>query len=274
MTKKLIILDFHNYLYRAYFGVRGLTTPDGRPINAAFGVTKMISTIMSDFKPDYFVIVEEGGGVSKRKEMYAEYKANRSSMPEDLRSQIPILKQIIALLDIPIISIPNIEADDVLASFAVQAPFQTVLIASSDKDLMAVVSDKIQILDTMKNKIYDRKAVIEKFGVAPEQITDYLTLLGDASDNIPGAEGIGAKTAAKLLQDHGNLETILSADIPGKVGMNLKAAKDIIELSKRLVTLELNLPIDFTPKQYNEVKREELNELFKSLGMHSLLNRF
>jgi DNA polymerase-1 len=234
----------------------------------------MISNICSDYKPDYFVIVEEGGGISKRKEIYAEYKGTRSSMPEDLKIQIPMLKKIISLLDIPIISVPNIEADDVLASLAIQAPYEQVLIASSDKDLMAVVSDKIKILDTMKNKIYDRQAVVDKFGVAPEQITDYLTLLGDASDNIPGADGIGAKTAEKLLQEYGNLENILKADIPGKIGLNLKNSKDIIELSKKLVQLELDLSVNFELKSANQIKRNELNSLFKQYGMFSLVDKF
>lgn len=271
----LVILDFYNYIYRAYYGIRPLTAPNGQMVNAVYGMATMIQSILRDQKPHQFVIVEEGGG-SWRKEAFTEYKANRSSMPDDLRSQIVLIKEMISLLNIPMYSVSGQEADDVIASIAHQSAYDRVLIASSDKDLFQLVGPKIQILDTMKQKTFHEADVVEKFGVQPAQIRDYLALVGDTSDNIPGAKGIGEKTAQKLLTEFGSIEGIYKSleSIPGKNKEKLHDSKDLVMLSLKLTTLNLELNSGFKAEKYEGPQKEALNEFFTKLNMKSLVSKF
>ena len=271
----LVVLDFYNYLYRAYYGIRPLHAPNGQMVNAVYGMATMIQGILRDHKPDQFVIVEEGGG-SWRKEAYREYKATRSSMPDDLRGQIALVKEMVKLLNLPMLSVSGQEADDVIASIAHQCSYDKVLIASSDKDLFQLVGDKVQILDTMKQKIFHTPDVVEKFGVQPSQIRDYLALVGDTSDNIPGAKGIGEKTAQKLLAEHGSIEGIYKnlSSITGKNHDKLKESQELVALSLRLTTLNLDLATGFKLEKYKGPQVEALNNFFQGLNMKSLISKF
>ena len=270
---KLVIIDFYNYLYRAYYGIRPLSTTSGQQVNAVYGMATMVNNLKKTYKPDQIVAVLEGGS-SWRSQEYSEYKANRKPMPEELRSQIELVKELFTLLQIPMINLKTYEADDVIASIASQANATEVLIASGDKDLMQLVNDKIKIVDSMKNKIYDATAVEEKFGVKPEQLVDYLSLVGDSSDNVPGAEGIGGKTAVKIILDYGSIENLLSSSLPEKLQAKILASKDNIILSKKLVALNTSLQTDFSLKKNDPIKIEDLNKFLLSLEMKSLLNKF
>ena len=205
---------------------------------------------------------------------YPEYKAGRSAMPEDLRIQIPYLKEIFGHLGIPLYSVEGYEADDVIATLAVKSEFDEVLIASGDKDLLQVVNDRIKILDTMKGKIIGREGVIEKFGVEPSQVADYLALVGDSSDNVPGAKGIGPKGAVELITEHKNIEALLRANLPEKMKTKIDASRENIILSKRLVVLKTDLDVMYESNTTGLDNREELNAIFSSLSIKSLIKKF
>lgn len=273
--KTLVLLDFYNYLYRAFYGIRPLHTKDGQLVNAVYGMATMTQSIMRDHGPFQIVVVEEGGN-NWRKEAYEDYKDNRKVMPDELRSQVTLVKKMFELLNIPMLSVQGQEADDVIASIATQCSYERVLIASSDKDLFQLVGDKIKVLDTMKGIIFDSTKVEEKFGVKPKQIGDYLSLVGDASDNVPGAKGIGPVAAKKLLLEYGTVEKIYEniEEIKGTIKDKLLASKENVELSKKLVSLNLDLTSAFVEEKYKGPKLPALQEFFMSLDMKSLVNKF
>ena len=206
--KRLVIVDLSNFIFRAFFAIRPLHTPDGTPVNAVYGVFNMLLKIFSQYGPTHLLIAKDTSTGSFRNKMYEAYKANRSEPPEELVPQFAIIKELIDKMGIVSIEHDDYEADDIIGSAACQwkDQFDEVLIASGDKDLMQFVDEKIKIVDTMKNKTYDSQGVFEKMGVHPNQIVDYLSMVGDSSDNIPGMRGIGAKGAAKLLAEHGTLD--------------------------------------------------------------------
>lgn len=209
MKKTLVIIDLNNFIYRAFFGIQQpLKTPDGKLVNAVYGTFNMLHRIFTDLKP-HSVVAALDSRSSSRKEEYAEYKSTRSKMPDDLRHQIPMVHEMLESMGVQMVMEEGLEADDLIYNLCLEAKdFDEVYICSSDKDLMQLVNDKVKVYDSMKQKTYDRAGVIEKFGVAPEQVVDFLSLLGDASDSIPGVKGIGEKGAVKLLQEFGSLDNI------------------------------------------------------------------
>ena len=218
--KKLIIIDLSNYIFRAFFAIRPLHAPDGTPVNAVYGVLSMIHNMIVKHKPTHILIAKDTKEGSFRKEIYVEYKAHRTAPPDELIPQFDLVDELITALGIPEIKMARYEADDVIGSVATQwkNSFDEILIASGDKDLMQFVGEQIKMLDTMKEKTYEREDVKDKMGVYPEQVVDYLALIGDRSDNIPGVPGIGPKGAQNLLEEYGNLEKILDnvAEIKNK----------------------------------------------------------
>ena len=279
-TKKLVLLDGSSYLYRAYFATAKsrLSSPSGQPTGAIFAIMNMIKKLRKDFPSEFFLIVFDAKGKTFRHDMYDAYKANRPSMPDDLRSQIEYVHQIIKAQGYPTLSIEGVEADDVIGTIAKQAAEQgyTVTVSTGDKDLAQLVEANIRLVDTMKDVIYDRQGVIEKFGVSPEQIIDYLTLIGDSSDNIPGVPKVGPKTAVKWLESYTSLDNIVSHqdDIGGKVGENLRANIEQLALSKDLVTIRLNLDIKHSIDSFviDEADADTLQKLYLELGFTSWLD--
>lgn len=247
--KKLYIIDASGYLYRSYHAIQNLTNAKGESTNALFGFIRSILKLVKDFDPHHVVAVFDGPkGSEKRKELYAEYKANRKAMPEDLRYQIDWAQEFCNLIGIPKLVVPRVEADDTMGSVAKWAEKEgsEVYLCTSDKDMCQLVNDRIFILNTHKNNlVMGPKEVKEAFGVGPEQIIDYLAIMGDASDNVPGIPGFGAKTAAKILNEVGTLDHILEhpEEFKGKKQETLRASVDVAKLSKQLVTIDTS--VDF-----------------------------
>lgn len=278
MSKTFLVVDGSNFLFRAFHALPPLKSPDGRPTGAIRGVINMFEKLMREFKPDYLGVIFDASGKSFRSDLYEDYKAHRPPMPDDLRLQIEPLYEIIDLLGFPRISIPGIEADDVIATLAVEAKAKGIrtIIASSDKDLAQLVEDGvITMYDGMKNEMLGRVEVFEKYGVYPEQVRDYLSLMGDSADNIPGVQGVGPKTAAKWIHEYGDLDGIIenAEKIKGKVGERLRDSFDVLALSKELTTLLMTakLPLaveDLIPK---DPFIERLRETYQELGFRQLL---
>ncbi len=251
-SNRLLLVDGSNFLFRAYHAMPNLTTKSGQPTGAIRGMIVMLSKLMKQFNPQFMGVVFDASGETFRHQLYNEYKAHRPPMPDDLREQIAPLHEIIRLMGLPLIIQTGIEADDVIATLSIQAQSQnvSVTIASSDKDLAQLVNEQVILYDGMKELSLDRQGVFDKYGVYPEQIRDLLALMGDKSDNIPGVDGVGPKTAAKWLNQYGSLENLIqSADeIGGKVGEKLRASLTLIPLSVQLTTLHTtaDLPVLFT----------------------------
>ena len=280
--KSLVLLDGSSYLYRAYFATvkSRLSSPTGQPTGAIFAIINMIKKLRNDFPSEYFLIVFDAKGKTFRHDMYDQYKANRPSMPDELRSQVEYVHKIIEALGYPTLSITGVEADDVIGTIAKSAAEQNyeVTISTGDKDLAQLVAPHIRLVDTMKDVIYDRAGVIEKFGVTPEQIIDYLTLVGDTSDNIPGVPKVGPKTAVKWLQEYTDLDELIANQdkIGGKVGENFRDSIEQLTLSKELVTIRLDVDVDSAIDSYIEQKKDEdvLTKLYTELGFNSWLEEF
>ncbi len=252
MKEKLILVDGSGYLYRAYHALPDLSTSSGVPTGAITGVINMLFKLIDDYDPEYFVVVFDAPGGSFRNEIYQEYKAHRSKMPEDLREQIEPLKNIINALNFSTIVIPGVEADDVIGTISKKAESLDldVLISTSDKDMAQLVTKDIRIINSNTQNLLDEKGVFEKFGVKPNQIIDYLTLIGDQSDNIPGVQGVGPKTAQKLLEEFVTLENLLANldSIEGKKSITEKIKNTLSDLPlfKQLVTIDIK--VDLTHK--------------------------
>lgn len=269
--KPFILVDGSSYLFRAYYALPPLTNAAGNPTGAIYGVLNMLRRLMADYSPQQVAIIFDPKGKTFRNDLYPEYKANRAAMPDDLRQQIQPLHAAIKALGLPLIVKEGVEADDVIGTLAKQAEkagYQ-VLISTGDKDMAQLVNDKITLINTMTNKALDVAGVKEKFGVAPNKIIDYLALMGDTADNIPGVPKVGPKTAAKWITEFGGLDEILqSADkIKGKVGENLRNHRAELPLARELVTLKLDVELDRTPEQLKlgEPDRSKLIELFTTL---------
>ncbi len=249
--KKLIIIDISNFIFRAFFAIRPLHAPDGTPVNAVYGVLSMLHNLIVKYQPTHILVARDTKEGSFRKEIYPEYKANRSEPPDELVPQFALVDELIKVLGLPEIKAANYEADDIIGSVALQwkNDFDEILIASGDKDLMQFVDGPIKMLDTMKEKTYSREDVKDKMGVYPEQIVDYLSLVGDTSDNIPGVAGIGPKGAQNLLEEFGSLENILQniSSIKNKRSQTaLLAGPEKATLSKELVKIVCDLKLKFT----------------------------
>ena len=279
-VKSLVLIDGSSYLYRAFYALPGLTAPSGQPTGAIYGVLMMLHKLIKDERPNLLGIVFDAPGKNFRHELFPEYKANRARTPEDLIIQIEPLLAAIENLGLPLIRVNGVEADDVIGTLAKEAEQRgmNILIATGDKDFTQLVSDKITLLDTMKNRLTDRSGVIEKFGLPPEQIIDFLTLSGDASDNIPGVPTVGPKTAVKWLQQYSSLAGVIehAEEISGKVGEALRESIPRLNLYQQLATIDCSLELDRTVDDLviRESKDDELFAQFKNLGLHALIKQF
>ena len=248
--KHLVLVDGSSFLFRAYHAVPPLTNSKGEPTNAIYGVANMLRKLVTDHKTDYFTVVFDAPGKTFRHDMYDQYKANRPPMPDDLRVQIEPLHNLIRAMGLPLVMESGVEADDVLGALAQDAAKEgfNVVISTGDKDMAQLVTDNITLENTMSNTTMDITGVIEKFGVKPEQIIDYLALMGDSVDNIPGVPKVGPKTAAKWLGLYETLDNLIeNADkIKGKVGENLRNSLDQLPLSRELTTIKCDLALPYT----------------------------
>lgn len=249
-----VLVDGSSYLFRAFHALPELTNSRGEPTNAILGVVTMIRRLLNDYSPEHIAVVFDAPGGSFRNELYAEYKANRPPMPEELRVQIEPLHDIIRSMGLPLVMVPGVEADDVIGTLARQATElgMETLISTGDKDMAQLVDAHVSLINTMSETFTDRTGVEEKFGVKPEQITDYLALMGDSVDNIPGVPKCGPKTAAKWLQAYGDLDNLMAHadEIKGKIGENLRESLDFLPLSRQLATIKLDVPLDAGPADY------------------------
>ena len=249
MKSKLLIIDLSNFIFRAFYGIGPLKNSDGHPTGAIYGVSNMFLTMFKEVKPTHVVIAVDAPGRKDRKEIFEDYKSNRSSAPEELIMQIKPIKKMLKLMNFCLIEKKGMEADDVIGSLCEQNrdSFDMIYIASGDKDLMQLVKNNVFMYDSMKNKIFNRKGVFEKFNVYPEQIIDYLSLVGDKSDNVPGVVGIGPKSATNLLKEFNTLENIYQ-NIDNISSENIKkkllANQDNAFLSKELVTIHTDIEIN------------------------------
>lgn len=252
-TPPLILVDGSSYLYRAYHipQLQQLRNARGESTGAVYGVLNMLRKLRNDYRPEYMVVVFDAKGKTFRHEMYQDYKANRSVMPEELQKQVEPLHAIVRAMGLPLLCIEGVEADDIIGTLTRHAQQHgwSVLISTGDKDMAQLVNSRVKLVNTMTNTFLDPAGVVDKFGVRPEQIVDYLALMGDSSDNIPGVEKVGPKTAAKWLQEYGTLEQVLAhaAEIKGKIGENLRAAAPHLPLSKRLTTIDCDVDMPFLP---------------------------
>jgi DNA polymerase I len=276
--KKLVLVDGSSYLYRAYHALPDLRTKAGEPTGAIRGVLTMLRKLVADEKPDYFAVVFDAPGKTFRDDWYPEYKANRSPMPDDMRPQIAPLHDIIKAHGWPLVMETGVEADDVLGTFArhAEAAGMNCVISTGDKDLAQLVTERVILKNTMSYETLDIKGVQEKFGVLPTQILDYLTLIGDTVDNVPGISKVGPKTAVKWLTEYGSLDAIVAnaEKISGVVGENLRKALDWLPQGKRLLTVKCDVAplIDVNSLQMAEadsVKLLEYFERFEFKGMAS-----
>jgi len=264
---KLVLIDGSSYLYRAFHALPPLTNAHGEPTGALFGVVNMLRSTLKS-RPDYLAFVADAPGATFRDALYDQYKANRPPMPDDLRSQVQPMLAIVGALGFPILCVPGVEADDVIGTLAVQAQALgiEVLISTGDKDLAQLVSSHVTLINTMSNTITDNAGVMEKFGVRPEQIIDFLALTGDSIDNVPGVPKCGPKTAAKWLAEYATLDGVMqNADkIGGKIGESLRAALPQLPLSRELVTIKLDVPLEFAPTDLaqREADTAQLRELY------------
>ena len=248
----LVLVDGSYYLFRAYHAMPPLNNASGEPTGVIFGVINMLKKHLTEGGPDYFAVIFDAKGKTFRNDLYKDYKANRPSMPDDLAVQIKPLHDLIRALGIPLLVIDGVEADDVIATLAKQAAQRKIktIVSTGDKDLAQIVNSRIHLLNTMNQVYLDIDGVEKKFGVPPERIIDYLTLVGDSVDNIPGVPKVGPKTAVKWLNEYKTLDQIInSADqIKGKVGENLREFLPKIPLTKKLVTLRYDVELDLNPE--------------------------
>lgn len=275
--KHLVLVDGSSFLFRAYHAVPPLTNSKGEPTNAIYGVANMLRKLVADHNTDFFTVVFDAPGKTFRHEMYDEYKANRPPMPDDLRVQIEPLHQLIKSMGLPLIIESGVEADDVLGALAQYAATKgfNVVISTGDKDMAQLVTEQITLENTMSKTTMDIDGVVEKFGVKPCQIIDYLALMGDSVDNIPGVPKVGPKTAAKWLGAYKTLDSLMeSADeIKGKVGENLRASLEQLPLSRELTTIKCDLDLQYSMddlKCYAQDK-SELKQQLKYLGFSAWL---
>lgn len=281
----LILIDGSSYLYRAFHAYPGTMSNGDIPTNAVYGVVNMLRSMMRQFASDRMAVIFDAKGKTFRDDMYPEYKANRPPMPDDLRCQIEPLHNVIRAMGLPLISIPGVEADDVIGTLASQASAMgmPVLISTGDKDMAQLVDDNVTLINTMTNVVMDREGVIEKFGIPPELIIDYLALMGDKVDNIPGVPGVGDKTATALLQGIGsieklyqNLDDIAALGFRGSKTMAKKLIdnKDNAEMSYELATIKLDVELEETPESLVKAQPniDELIKLYGQLVFKSWLN--
>ena len=273
----IILVDGSSYLYRAYHALPPLTNSNNQPTGAIKGVISMIKRILIDHPDSPLAVVFDAKGKTFRHDMYSEYKANRPPMPEDLVLQIEPIHRIISLMGIKLIMISGVEADDVIGTLAEQARQKKLdtVISTGDKDMTQLVCENVSVVNTMSGELLDEAGVKKKFGVDPDHITDYLALIGDKSDNVPGVDKVGPKTAVKWLEEYTDIEGVIknAESIGGKVGENLRSSLDTLELAYELVTIktDVELEVGIEDLKVQESNADELAELYKELEFNSWL---
>ena len=278
--EKLLLVDGSSYLYRAFHALPDLRSSDGRPTGAIYGVLNMLQKLIKSERPDYLSVVFDTPAKTFRHDIFPDYKANRQKTPEDLIAQIEPLHQLIINLGLPLIAVDGVEADDVIGTLALEADKKGIktLIATGDKDMAQLVTENIHLIDTMKNLTMGPAEVKEKFGIQPDRFIDYLSLAGDTSDNIPGVEKVGPKTAIKWINEYGSLDGVIqNADqIKGKIGENLNTALDRLDLFKTLVTIKCDVEMDsnISDLTIGESNEGLLYEQLSDLGLHGLIKQF
>lgn len=275
----LVLVDGSSYLFRAFHALPPLSNSKGQPTGAVYGVLNMLRRLIERYHPENMAVVFDARGKTFRNELYPQYKANRPPMPEELAAQIEPLHQCVRALGLPLLAVPGVEADDVIGTLATQAAARgrQIVISTGDKDLAQLVEPGITLINTMNDTTMDRDGVLAKFGVPPEQIIDYLALVGDTVDNVPGVPKVGPKTAVKWLEQYGSLDEIMAhADqFKGKIGENLRASLGQLPLSKDLVTIRRDVPLDTESEGLSraEPDRESLRALYAELEFSSWLKQ-
>ncbi|WP_372995358.1 DNA polymerase I [Marinobacter sp.] len=274
-TPPVVLVDGSSYLFRAYHALPPLTTSKNHPTGAIKGVISMIRRLEQDFPGSKMVVVFDAKGKTFRHDLYEEYKANRPPMPEDLACQIEPIHQIVKAMGLPLLTVTGVEADDVIGTLANEATSKgiDVVVSTGDKDMAQLVSDHVTLINTMTETRMDRDGVVEKFGVTPEQIVDYLALVGDKVDNIPGVNKCGPKTAVKWLQSYDNLDNVIehADEIKGKIGDYLREAAETLPLSRELATIRTDVELDFGLEdlKLREQDDQQLLELFREYEFRS-----
>ena len=272
----LVLVDGSSYLYRAFHAMPPLTTSDGQPVGALRGILNMLKKTFEVTQPTLGAVIFDAPGKTFRDDMYPEYKANRPSMPDELRAQIEPIHELVRAMGLPLIMVPDVEADDVIGTLckAYAEQGKSVLVSTGDKDMAQLVNDQVTLVNTMGDQwtYLDPAGVVEKFGVPPERIIDYLALMGDKVDNVPGVESCGPKTAVKWLTAYGDLDGVVAHadEVKGKAGEKLRAALDFLPLGKDLVTIKLDCelePMDLTLPGPDEAKLAELYTRFEFKGL-------
>ena len=252
--KTLLLVDGSSYLYRAFHAMPDLRSPQGEPTGAIYGVLNMLRRLRKDYAADYSACVFDAKGKTFRDDWYPEYKAHRPPMPDDLRAQVEPLHEVVAAAGWNILMVDGVEADDVIGTLAQQASQQGArcIISTGDKDLTQLVNEHVLWVNTMSEEELDAAGVAAKFGVPPERIVDYLTLIGDTVDNVPGVPKCGPKTAVKWLTEYGTLDNLVehAGEIKGVAGENLRAALEWLPQGRRLVTVKCDVPLD---RRYSEL---------------------
>ena len=270
-ARTLVLVDGSSYLYRAFHALPPLTNSRGEPTGAVLGVLNMLLRMLREQDPALVAVVFDAPGRTFRDDLFAEYKAQRAPMPDDLRSQVEPLIAAVEALGLPMLRIPGVEADDVIGTLACRAVVAglRVVVSTGDKDMAQLVNEHITLINTMTNSSLDRAGVKVKFDVYPEQIVDYLALVGDSSDNIPGVAKVGPKTAAKWLNEYRTLDELIANQqrIEGKVGESLRASLSDLALSRDLATIRCDVELPVGPEQLRrgEPETAKLRELLCAL---------
>ena len=276
-VKPLVLVDGSSYLFRAFHAMPNLTNSRGEPTGAIYGVVNMIRRLLADYEPEHIAVVFDAKGKTFRNDLYPEYKANRPPMPVELAQQIQAVHEIIIAMGLPLLCVPGVEADDVIGTLAQQATDQGIdtVISTGDKDMAQLVNQHVSLIDTMKGMVSDEQGVVDRFEVTPEQIIDYLALVGDTVDNVPGVPKVGPKTAVKWLKDYGSLDEIMAHadEFRGKVGEYLRDSLEQLPLSKELVTIKKDVELEVDPVTVNRQPpdTDALRELFSRYEFKSWL---
>ncbi len=275
--KHLVLVDGSSYLYRAFHAMPSLSNSKGMPTGAAYGIVNMLRRLLADYDPSHLAVVFDAKGKTFRDDLYSEYKANRPPMPDEMRQQLDAIRSLVKALGMPLLEVPGVEADDVIGTLAKQGKNSgfDVTISTGDKDMAQLVNESVTMVNTMDNSRLDPEGVEGKFGVRPEQMVDYLTLVGDAVDNVPGVPKVGPKTAVKWLKEYGSLDSIIATadQIGGKVGENLRGCLDRLPLSRQLVTIKCDVDLDVGPDELERKAADEsqLRELYADLEFKTWL---
>ncbi|MGD8546488.1 MAG: DNA polymerase I [Thiohalophilus sp.] len=276
--KPFILVDGSSYLFRAYHAMPKLSNSQGEQTGAIYGVINMIRRLLKDYDPEHIAVVFDAKGKTFREDLYAEYKANRPPMPEELAEQIEPIHQIIQAMGLPLLCVSGVEADDVIGTLAREAESAGIetIISTGDKDMAQLVDEHVTLVNTMSDTVSDIRGVQDKFGVTPDQIIDYLALIGDTVDNVPGVPKVGPKTAAKWLQQYGSLDDIIANadEFKGKVGEYLRDSLEQLPLSRELVTIKCDVELDNTPETLNrsEPDNDRLREFYQRYEFKSWLS--